>query len=139
MRVSDQPEPARSDLKVALPASRAHELAAQPLACPTHPAHLPRWIADHQGECRHILCHHCACTDETIFAERVSADDGRIRADRGTAAYRRAVKLVLARHVGARIIDIGEDAAWTAEYIVGKLNTVIEGHIILDLTAIADP
>lgn len=68
----------------------------------------------------------------------MAANDGRVSADAGAFADRRAAKFVLAADEGARIVDIGENARWPAKYTVGKLDAGIERNVVLHLAAVAD-
>ena len=51
-------------------------------------------IADHQSIRRNIFGHYGSCTDHGIFADRMAANDRRIRADRGSSADMRLQILV---------------------------------------------
>ena len=90
------------------------------------------------AKCGHILGHDRARADEAILAERMTADDRGVGADAGAASDRRGAEFILARHVGARIVDVGKDAARAAKDVVGKLDAVIERDVVLDLAAVAD-
>ena len=128
----------RRELAITFVAAWTDEILAEPLAAPAHPSDPARRISDHQRKRRHILRHHRAGADEAIVAERVPADDGGIGADAGAAPDRRRAEFILARHIGARIVDVGEHAARAAKHVVGEFDAVIERDIVLDLAAVAD-
>src|SRR6478609_9444196 len=68
----------------------------------------------------------------------MTAHDRRIGADRRAALHQCRPELVLALDLGARIVDIGEDAGRTAKDAILKRDTFIKRYVVLDLAAIAD-
>src|SRR5690606_38791336 len=109
-------EPARG-LPIARAVTRADQFRSEPLAGLAHPADAPRRHAGHQREVRNVTGDDGAGSDETVSAELMAADDGRIGPDRCAAPDRRRSKLGLARDPGTRVVDVGEDATRTAEHV----------------------
>jgi hypothetical protein len=70
-------------LSILLAAGKAVEIIRQPLTALAHPPDLLPGVADDKGVVGNILGHHCAGPDETVAAERVAANNRRIRANRG--------------------------------------------------------
>src|SRR5262245_13398561 len=103
-----------------------------------YPADAPRWHTRHQRKGGHILSDHGACGNETMFAQYMAADDGRVGADRGTALDQSLAELTLSLDLGARINDIGEHAGGTAEDPVLERHPFVNRNIILDLAVFAD-
>jgi hypothetical protein len=60
-----------------------------------------------------------------VLAERVPAHDRRIGADRRSALNPCGAELVFAFDLGARIVDIGEDARRAAGYAVFERDALV--------------
>ena len=56
------------------------------------------------------------------------------------APRRTSVRLILvpARHVAARVDDVGEDHRRPAEHVVLELHALVDRHVVLDLHVVAD-
>jgi hypothetical protein len=119
--------------------ARADQVIPETFARSAHPSNPPRRISDHQREIRDIPGDNGAGADEAKHAERMAAHHRCIRSDRCPLADRRGPELILARDVGARIVDVGENAARSAKHVVSQLDAVIDRHIVLDLASVADP
>src|SRR6266536_3422329 len=120
-------------------ARRTSRARMEPLAALTHPADASRRHADHEPIGRDVGRHDGARADERILAQRDAAHDRRVGTDRAAALHERAPVCVLARHVTARVHDVGEDTGGTAEDVVFQLDALVDGHVVLDLDVVADP
>jgi hypothetical protein len=58
--------------------------------------------------------------------------------DRSPLTYVSSPEFILARDVGARIVHVGEHAAWPTKHVVSQLDAVIDRDIVLNLASIAD-
>ena len=103
-----------------------------------HPADLPCWNTDHQGIGRHIAIDDGTGTDEGVLTNGVAADDGAVGPQGGAALDQRIAIFVLAGDGAARIIDVGEDHARAAEYVVFQGDVVVHRDIVLHLHVVAD-
>ena len=97
------------------------------------PSYLPGGIADHQCICRHIFGDYRAGTDEAVLAERMSADDGGIRAYRGSFLNDGLFVFVFAAYCCAGVDDVREDHRGSEEHVVLAAHTGIDGDVVLDL------
>src|SRR5262249_39848222 len=77
--------------------------------------------------------------DEAEFPEGMSANDGGVGTDCGAAFDERPGKFALTLDSCARVVDVREHAAWSAEDLILQLDAVIEADIVLNLTAVAHP
>jgi hypothetical protein len=126
------------NLPIALAAPPADKVRRQLFTLPADPAHPACRISNHQRKRWYIFRHHGARADETVFSELVSADYGGVSANAGSPSDRGGSEFILARHIGARIVDVGEDTARAAKHVVGELNAVIKRDVVLNLAAVTD-
>lgn len=104
-----------------------------------YPANPPCRNSRHQGVRQHVRGDDRASGDKAILAKRMTTDDCRIGANCGTPFDKRWSELRLSVDLGARIADIREDRAWSAEHAILKLNALIEADVVLDFAMVANP
>src|SRR5690242_2541465 len=104
-----------------------------------HPADLPGRIADDERMRRNVMGDDRPGGNEAMTSQTMAAENGGVRTDRGAASDDRRSELVLALDIGARVVDVREDAGRAAEHVAAERHTLIDAHIVLDLAAIADP
>jgi hypothetical protein len=80
----------------------------------------------------------CASTDKSVSANGDTANDGGVCAYGCSALDQRPSEFVFSADIRTRIENVGKNATWTAEHILFKFYTLVEGHIILDLAAVAN-
>lgn len=67
----------------------------------------------------------------------MTAHDGRVGADRGTALNARRAKLAFAINGGARIDHVGEDDRRSAKHVVLKGHALVNADVVLDFATVA--
>ena len=103
-----------------------------------HPAVQPRRVAVAQPVIRHVLRHHRARADEAVAAQRDPANDRGVRTDRCAALHQRALVLVLAVYMTARVEHVGKDHRWSQERVILNDHPGIDRDVILDLNVVAN-
>ena len=104
------------------------------LAYPTDPS---PGVTDHHRVIRYVLGNDCPGADHGIPAYGVAADDYGVSTNRGSPLHQGSLVLRFARDVTARVDDIGEDHARSAEHVVLEGNALVHGDIVLDLAGIS--
>src|SRR5438445_3277918 len=103
-----------------------------------HPSGDPGGGAQHEGVVRHVLGDHGAGADEGETPHGVTADEGRVRAERGAPAHERGAVLVLARDMATRIDHVGEHHGGTAKDVVFQDHALVHRYVVLDLDVVAN-
>lgn len=107
-------------------------------AASAHPADGVGRVSDNECEIGDVACDNGAGANKTVAAKRYAADDRGVCADGGSLANERFCELVFSGNVAARIGDVGEHHARTAENVVFQGNAVVDGYVVLDFYAVAD-
>src|SRR5690348_11419494 len=102
-----------------------------------HPAHLPRRNPPDQSESRHVVRDHRTGGHKRVFTQYDATYDGRVRADGGTAFYHGVPVLILTFYFAARVDDVGEHHARTAEHVVFEGDVVVYRDVVLNLDVVA--
>ena len=103
-----------------------------------HPAHLAGGHAHHQGVGRHVLVDDCARTDEGELADGDAAHDGAVGAQGGAAFDQGVAVFAFALDERARIVDVCEHHAGTAEHALFQGDVVVHRDVVLHLALVAD-
>lgn len=104
-----------------------------------HPADLTRRHARHERIGLNVPIDDCARSDESVFADHRTADNGAISSQRRSFTHQRIAVLVFATDGRSGVVDIGEHHAWAAKHVVVYFDTVVYRHVVLDLYVVADP
>src|SRR5262249_40042939 len=123
----------------AAPPTGGTPLHPQPLATLAHPSNPSSRNANHQPERGNVRRYYCPGTDERVFADRHSADDGRVGSDARSAPDQRGRVFALPGDVTAGVEHVGEDAGRSAEDIVFQRHAFVDRDVVLDLHVVADP
>ena len=81
---------------------------------------------------------HRARGDKGILADGDSTNHRAVRSERGALSHDGIPVLVLAGHRGTWIVNVGENHAGTAEYVVFQRDVVVYRNVILNFAVIAD-
>src|ERR1700733_3719517 len=108
------------------------------LTVAAHPANVPRGHARHQRVVGYVTVDHGPCANEGVRTDRRATDNGAIRAQGRAAPHERVAIFILAADRGARIVDIGEDHAGSAEDIVFQGDVFVNGNVVLHLDVVTD-
>src|SRR6185369_7987661 len=103
-----------------------------------HPPDRAGGDAADQAVRRHVASHDRASRDKRIFADRDSADDGAVGAERRTTLHQRGRKFFLPADEGAWVDDVREDHRWSAEHVLLQRHVVVYRNIVLDPAAVTD-
>src|SRR5450631_2339348 len=127
------------NLPIALAAPPADKIRRQFFTLPADPTHSACRISNHQRKRRYIFRYYRASADEAIISELVPANNGGVSPDASSPPDRSGAEFILARHISAWIVDVGEDATRPTKHVVGEFNAVIKRNVVLNLAAVADP
>ena len=111
---------------------------AKPFPMTAHPSDVPPRHADDEREIRNVAVDHGAGADERELADRDAAHDRAVGAERRAAPDDRVAVFALALDCAARVVDVGEHHARTAEDVVLERHVVVDGDVVLDLDVVAD-
>src|SRR4030095_13371995 len=104
----------------------------------THPTGQPRRIADDERVVGNVPGHHRAGADKGVGANRVAAQHRAVGAETGAALDQRRPELIAARHVTARVDDVGEHHGRPAEDVVFERDPGVNRHVVLDLDVVTN-
>ena len=113
-------------------------IESQFLAAARHPSSLPRRVACHESERRHVARHDASSADKGVLAYRDAAYDRYVSSNRRPSAQEGRSVLVFSADEGARVYDVGEHGRRTDEDIVFESHAIVYGDVVLDSTPIAD-
>ena len=102
----------------------------------THPAMLFRRHAEHHCVIRHIISHNGTCSNKGISTNRNTTDNGSIGANGGASPDKRFLVQCFPNNLGTRIRNVCQNAGGAKEHIVLDGDTVVNGHIVLDLNIV---
>src|SRR5690606_2670123 len=102
-----------------------------------HPPGLSCRISHNQGIVRYLPGNNSACSDESVLANVVAADDGSIRADGSTFSNMSACVLRSPVNGTPWIDDICEHHRRPQKYIVIAGDTRVNRHVVLYLDVVA--
>jgi len=117
----------------------ANKICSQSPSSLANPADESCRHARHEGEAWDVAGYNCPGGNEAELPEGMSADDGGVGTDRGSALDERPGKLGLTLDGCARIVDIRENTAWPAEDLILQLDPIVEADVILNFATVADP
>ena len=80
-----------------------------------------------------------AGSDHRPFAHRMSADDGAVGSEAGSAFDEGLFIYAVHREGGAWNAHVGKDAGRSAKNIVFEFDALIDGDVVLDAASVADP
>jgi len=115
---------------------RALEFFIELIAALAHPAYLLGGIAHHEGMVLGAPCNHCSGTNKRIGSDGIAAYYRCVRPDGGAFLHKSGPQLIHTRNMCAGIEDIRENHGRPAENVILEIDSLIDGHIILDLASI---
>ncbi len=108
------------------------------LAKLAHPADLFGRYADHQCVGFYIFVDHGTSADEGEFADGDPTHDSAVGAQGGAFFDQSVAVLILALDERARVVDVGEHHARTAEHSFFEGDVVVNRDVVLDFTVVSD-
>ena len=108
------------------------------MAMAAHPTFLLAGDTDDEGIIGNVLGNDGSGGDEAVAAQGYSADDGGVGTDGGAAANQGLFIKRMAKDLGTRIGDIGQDAGRTEENIIFNFRTGINRYVVLNFYIISN-
>src|SRR5215470_15558496 len=105
---------------------------------PAHPTFPNGWHAQHESIIRHVPSNHSARPNKGIAADAGATNDGCIGPDCRSPANSGSLIEMATYNLGSRIHHIGEHTGGAAENIIFKLNTRINGNIVLNFDVVTN-
>ena len=103
-----------------------------------HPASLAGRVSVNQRIIGNVPGHNGTGAHKSILADGGAANHGAVGAQRRTFANQRGLVLVFPDNMAPRVRHIGEDHRGSAEDVILKDTTGVDGNIVLDFNVVAD-
>ena len=119
-------------------AARTLQALVKTMTTLADPSNTTRRNTRHKCIVRHIMCHHCTCSNQCAASDIVATDNGAIGSKRGTFFHHCFGVHTMCGEMSPWRGDIGEDTTWTAKDIVLQLHSLIYRNIVLYTNTVAN-